>query len=165
MQPATNWSNAAAMTLVSQTSQWQRKRCKPLQVMHEIQEGVLVGVGTGLQQRQHGGLPRVLILDVLGRKHKQLNNVTCDAVKLQCFRCMFKALQLLSACLWLISFLHKPTLLCLSLSWRYKGRQSLCDRTFEPVEGSILELLFCLLQPCRRRSLGQIEWETLINIL
>lgn len=37
---------------------------RPLQVVQEVQEGVAVGVRTGVQHRQHGDKPGVYVLDV-----------------------------------------------------------------------------------------------------
>ena len=36
----------------------------PLQVVHEVEEGAALGVGTGLQQGQHGDQTQVPVLDV-----------------------------------------------------------------------------------------------------
>lgn len=36
---------------------------RPLEVVQEVQEGVAVGVGTGVQQGQHGDKPGIYVLD------------------------------------------------------------------------------------------------------
>lgn len=46
---------------------------RPLEVVQEVQEGVAVGVGTGVQQGQHGGKLGVCVLDVYRGEKKHIH--------------------------------------------------------------------------------------------
>lgn len=46
---------------------------QPLQVLHQVKEGVAVGVGTRVQHREHGDKAGVCVLDVCKRREVSLS--------------------------------------------------------------------------------------------
>lgn len=49
---------------------------QPLQVLHQVKEGVAVGVGTRVQHREHGDKAGVCVLDVYKRRAMESREVS-----------------------------------------------------------------------------------------